>query len=556
MTTGAVPPAPPATGSGAVGTGAGSAAPSGTAIGGTAQNVPAAVAKLPVDALLQATIQSKSGTEIQLQTALGPITVKLPAPLPSNLGDLLWMRVLTQPGRNDAANLMRFQFLPQSITTPPGGGGTTPSLSSPLIPGQTFNAITTTALSLPGGNSLPAGSNLQVMFIGAGTANPAQAANLLAVASGGTGLAIGGNMAGVSPMMPGGAPVAGGGPVSVPGMASGPVPVPGGIPAAGVISTPGAGIAPGSGTAPAPLILTGTILPANSPEARLLPDGFTALRTSAGVVGVKLPVPAPAGATVSFAVDGSIAANAARSLAMSVMTEADLMARGETAQLSRQWGSLQNALTTLAQGDPQAAALLQNNIPAAGPRLTATMVFFLSALTGSGGSLRGWVGDRPIGALETRDAGLAKKLEGDFATLRNIATEERSDGWRIAPMPFQMGDKIEQIRLAWRQGQEDEDTDNPSDDPGTRFLLDLSFSHIGHTQLDGLMKARIQHFDLIVRTENRLAEAYRNDIRTIFQDALTITGMAGGLLFQDGSRFVILPETPSPDDHGGRGIEA
>jgi len=336
-----------------------------------------------------------------------------------------------------------------------------------LTPGQTFSAMTTSVLTLPNGTQLPAGSQTQVIFLGQGTVTPQQAANVMNAATGGA--AAGG--AGVAATA---GAVIGGAATGAAGMAT----------AAGTTGTATPQIA---GQPSASLLLTGTVLPSDSAEARLLPQGFTALRTSAGIVGIKLPVPAPTGATLSFSVDASGSGRVATSLPM---TEAELIARGQNAALSRDWGSLQTAVSALQQHDPGAAMSLLNNLPQAGPKLTATMMFFFTAMTGAGGNIRGWLGDRAansLSSLSDLDGGGLKRLEGDFAQLRAMASEDRPDGWRVMAMPFNMGDRIEQLQLGWRHGDRDDDPDK-KDDQGTRFLLDLSFSEVGHTQLDGLVK--------------------------------------------------------------------
>ncbi|WP_033069284.1 hypothetical protein [Thalassospira australica] len=492
----------------------------------TSQQVASALAKLPVETLLQASVQSQSGNQLTLATALGSVTVKVPTPLPGNLGDLIWARIPTtnaagtQTGTGGADD-MRLQLLPQTLT--PAGSGAAGSLTaggitaSSLTPGQTFSAVTTSILNMPNGTQLPAGSQTQVIFLGQGTVTPQQAANVMAAG-------------------PTGAPTAAG---AGAGMAS------------TVVAQSSSAALP-SGT----LMLTGTVLPADSPEARMLPQGFTALRTNAGIVGIKLPVPAPTGATLSFSVDPSGTAKVGTT---PQMTEAQLVARGQTAALTHDWDSLQKAVSALQQHDPGAALSLLNNIPQAGPKLTTTMMFFFAAINGSGGNLRGWLGDRAansLAALKDIDGGGLKRLEGDFGQLRAMATEERPDGWRVMAMPFNMGDKIEQLQLGWRHGDRDNDPDKP-DDQGTRFLLDLSFSVVGHTQLDGLVKGEDSKFDLIVRTENPLQAHNRDDIRSIFREALQIAGYTGHLVFQDGSRFVEIAPMADPDgSNPHHGIEA
>lgn len=507
-------------GAGAQGQGSVPAQVNATVTNATSPQVAAALAKLPVESLLQASVQSQSGNQLTLATALGQVTVKVPTPLPANLGDLIWARIPTTNSGNTAADGMRLQLLPQTMTAGTSGGLASGNVSATtLTPGQTFSAVTTSILNMPNGTQLPAGSQTQVIFLGQGTVTAQQAANVLA---GGTGAAG----------------------------------------AAGGAAAPAAGLAPTiaaqtAGSLPTgTLMLTGTVLPPDSAEARMLPQGFTALRTSAGIVGIKLPVPAPTGATLSFSVDATGTGRVATSMPM---TEADLILRGQNAALAKDWSSLQTAVSALQQHDPGAAMTLLNNLPQVGPKLTTTMMFFFAAMTGPGGNLRNLIGDRAansLAALKEMDGGGLKRLEGDFAQLRTMAADERADGWRVMAMPFNMGDKIEQVQLGWRHGDREDDPDK-KDDQGTRFLLDLSFSQVGHTQLDGLVKGEDSKFDLIIRTENPLQPHNRDDIRGIFREALQIAGYTGHIVFQDGSRFVEIG--PAVDEAGANshhGIEA
>ncbi|URK19658.1 hypothetical protein M9H61_09155 [Thalassospira sp. GO-4] len=505
-----------------------------TVTSATSQQVAAALAKLPVETLLQASVQSQSGNQLTLVTALGQVTVKLPSALPTNLGDLLWARLPTSNAATSSATMgatnpgdgLRLQLLPQTLM--PGSSAMSGSLASgnigatTLTPGQTFNAVTTSVLTMPNGTQLPAGSQTQVIFLGQGTVTAQQAANVLNAASGIAGGVAGGTVAG---------------------------------------ATPGAGIAPtiaaqtAAGQAPG-LLLSGTVLPPDSAEARLLPQGVTALRTSAGIVGIKLPVPAPTGATLSFSVDAAGSGRVATSMPM---TEADLILRGQNAALTHDWDSLQKAVHALQQHDPGAAMSLLNNLPQPGPKLTTTMMFFFAAMTGTKGGLRSWIGDRAansLSSLSEADGGGLKRLEGDFGQLRTMAADERPDGWRVMAMPFNMGGKIEQLQFGWRHGDREDDPEK-KDDQGTRFLLDLSFSVVGHTQLDGLVKGEDSKFDLIIRTENPLQSHNRDDIRGIFREALQISGYSGHILFQDGSRFVhIAPPADSSGPNSHSGIQA
>ena len=83
---------------------------------------------------------------------------------------------------SDPAAALRLQVLPQTLTpgtTGTGGGLPTSGINgNPLIPGQAFNAITTSSLPLPNGSQLPAGSQTQVIFVGQGAVSAGKATQI------------------------------------------------------------------------------------------------------------------------------------------------------------------------------------------------------------------------------------------------------------------------------------------------------------------------------------------------------------------------------------------
>jgi hypothetical protein len=84
--------------------------------------------------------------------------------------------------------------------------------------------------------------------------------------------------------------------------------------------------------------------------------------------------------------------------------------------------------------------------------------------------------------------------------------------------------------------------DDDKGDTETRFVLDVGLSRLGRIQLDGLIGERDKRLDLIIRSQQPLPGAMRNDIRDIFINAGEITGMKGGLSFQAAPpNFVEIP---------------
>lgn len=508
---------------------------------GIASNVGTALANLPANSLLPATIQSKTGTQINLSTSLGRVSLQLPnvpTSVNTSSGENVWLRVMPDQSQAQAqlqnqtgtgSGNLRLQLLSTNSTNTQTSGLTTSfgfDSAKPLTPGANFTATVPVNLTLPNGLHLPAGSQLSLGFLSPGIVSSAALQNAQTSQ----------NQAqpGMGNVMPGAQ--------TSPGDLTG-----------GASSTVNAGSFSAS-AAPSlsgnSLVFSGTLLPNNHPAALAanLPASFSALNTSEGIIGIRLPGPAPIGVVLSFATSGS--SLSAHTIEGSKLAEADLLARGQVASLTHDWRSLSQALGALSQFDPGAAMAMSNAIPQPDIKLAATMMMFFAAMTGGSTSLRNWIGDRAFNSLsgisrKTDDDDLLEQLDGDFGRLKKLSGEHRPDGWRVMPMPFLMDQQVEQIRLAWRDGNS-ENTQDEAEDAGTRFLLDLSFSSLGHTQLDGLIKQEHGKFDLIVRSENSLTSPQRDDIRQIFRDGLDIAGYQGQILFQDRRGFIDLAPIADP----------
>jgi len=222
---------------------------------------------------------------------------------------------------------------------------------------------------------------------------------------------------------------------------------------------------------------------------------------------------------------------------------------GETLSQSKSWAQLDEALKALAQADPaRFENFTQNTLPRPGGKLTTQMLFFLSAL--KGGDVRAWLGDTTSRVIERERPGTLSKLGRDFTALSKLKDEPQSGDWRQALIPLWSGTELEQLRMYYRAP--DPQTEAENGDDGTRFVLDLTLTNLGHVQLDGLMKAKSRRLDLIVRTDLQLPETWRTDLAEIFTTAQDITGIGGSLAFQGApGNFIEFPAETGPSPHPG-----
>ncbi|MFC1673425.1 hypothetical protein ACFL12_04650 [Pseudomonadota bacterium] len=207
------------------------------------------------------------------------------------------------------------------------------------------------------------------------------------------------------------------------------------------------------------------------------------------------------------------------------------------------WDGFEEALTTLAGADPaRFQQVAQTALPQPGAKLTNQLLFFISAL--KGGDLKGLFGDSATRVIDKERPGLLNRMMGDFQVMSRLADEPQSNDWRLALIPMWNSEQLEQLRLYYRGGGQD---DEENDLEGARFILDFELSNIGRMQIDGLVKAQKKTMDLIVRTGDALPAPMRADIAEMTIAADALLGIQASVTFQAGAaRFSEFP--PLVDD--------
>lgn len=258
-------------------------------------------------------------------------------------------------------------------------------------------------------------------------------------------------------------------------------------------------------------------------------QGLPIVKFSQGVIALDTTAKIPEGTQIKMEVLSSIKPENQNHINQSTPTKANIAAIGKN------WPALDEATKLLAEINPTAADMLNNTmLPKPDNRLAANMIFFLKAL--GRGSFKNWADDKVVRALSRAKPELLKKLESDFSQISDKAKSPNSTDWKIAYVPLQDNGDIRQIRLAERD-HEDEAA-NSKEDPGVRFVIDLSLSRLGPMQLDGLSKDTHKKFDLIIRTHKALPAPMRRDILAIYNESMDAINFAGRLTFQVTPNFI------------------
>lgn len=498
---------------------------------------PPALASLPPGTKLDVLVaELVDAFQIKLSSTLGDISVKVPQQLPVKAGDALLLqllnggatprvqlatpdgRLLTAPGRTASA-------APGTLT--PGGTPGSVSATAPstvevrpgaLITAQLLRPITLNpaliVISSAAGSPAGTAGTIQPAQTGPGLSGPQTAQT--AVNSGQTTIPASGGGQGSSNPAGGQAPTggntllpAGSGlnikiiSITLPSGTSAPSLTP--PPVGGQIS-----LAPGA-------TLSGI---ASGGQG----VGQTVVQTHAGPISLPTQQALPPGTEIRFEI------NSFKPLTPGAAQHGPLHA-GAAPLLDGDWPTFDEALSLLHEAAPGAHQhIMQTALPRADPQLAANVLFFLSALRG--GDIRNWLGDGPVRILEKLRPDLAGRLKSDMTQMTRRMDDPVTGDWRVHGVPFLFGSEIDRIQLLIRDQDEDDDSGDEDSKGGTRFVVDLNLSKLGHLQIDGLVGEKNKRLDLVLRSEDPLAPNVRDDIRQIYNEALELTGIEGSVGFQ------------------------
>ncbi|HAA92489.1 MAG TPA: hypothetical protein DCE33_08590 [Rhodospirillaceae bacterium] len=250
-------------------------------------------------------------------------------------------------------------------------------------------------------------------------------------------------------------------------------------------------------------------------------DGRPVFQSQSGVLTLETRSPIPVGTRLSLELIGAPRHAAG----------ADL----QSSSLHGQWQALRDALQFVQTANPTATQSLVQNIPQPGAQLTASLLFFLSAITS--GDVRRLLGEEASRALE-RNGDLFRRLQEDAGQLQRLATDRPGQEWRSFMIPLLTHTGLEQIKLFVRDEKDDEDEEDPEDST-TRFIIEVLLKRLGQVQFDG--RARKKNIDLVMNSQHPVPDDMRNRINEIYIDTLSALGFAGTLAYRETKEFETAP---------------
>jgi hypothetical protein len=266
---------------------------------------------------------------------------------------------------------------------------------------------------------------------------------------------------------------------------------------------------------------------------------FNATVTAASAAGELVTVKTPLG-ELTFPTERPLPVGANLLLQISGLVETPAFepASPQALAFAPQWDTLQALLSAFPPG-ATASASVENAIPKPNAQLTASAMFFMSALRM--GDLRQWLGSDAMSVLE--QSGLLGKMADEFSAMGTLASETMGNDWRLFLIPLISESLLQNLKLYIHDNAGESEGDDESNTQ--RFVIEVEFSRLGPFQFEGL--SRPKQFDLIVRTERNIGDDLQSGIADVFNNTITSLGLTGGIDFKIEEPFLWQPmQSASP----------
>ncbi len=287
---------------------------------------------------------------------------------------------------------------------------------------------------------------------------------------------------------------------------------------------------PGQPTVP---LLTGQVIGAEA-------QGDTVVKTALGIIKLPLETTLPTGSTLTLSLQSLIPTPAAQ----------NATAPQPLPSLLQDWPALKELVAVVRDTQKEnAPKILQNILPMPDKQFGAKVLSFMAAVRT--GDVQQWLGPQVTQFLQRtgRDK-LLERLTQDISTLRSAfadtatqLTTPLQNNWQALAFPVYDGQELHQARMFIRSGDDQEGKNQQQGSQDARFVVEVELQSVGLLQFDGLVRKQEQKrfFDLLIRSHTSLPKDMQVDIFTIFSDALSITGLKGGLNFQVMAQFPVQP---------------
>ena len=206
---------------------------------------------------------------------------------------------------------------------------------------------------------------------------------------------------------------------------------------------------------------------------------------------------------------------------------------------------IEKTLDLLQKTDTAVFESFKNILPQTGNKLPAQIASFIHAISQNAPAVA-FIGEANVAAIQSlgeKGHSLLTQIEKEI----KAAPKKVSDGhnsWKGWTVPFLSGAIVEPVSLYLQKPQEDghRQKGTASKPNAVRFVLDLNLSRLGKLQMDGLAHRNERRFDLIVRHQNDLPDAFDEKIRFLFTQTLTALNYTGTVNVDHTDDFIVLTE--------------
>ncbi len=263
---------------------------------------------------------------------------------------------------------------------------------------------------------------------------------------------------------------------------------------------------------------------------RSAPGQPTVLSTPLGRIETAAPLPLRPGESVRFTI--AVPAQSQEPLGQTSLAPARSAA---TFLVGQPWSNLEELAQMLSPESRSALALQPSSTAGANNKDLPLLRLLVSIVSGEP---QLWQSAALVAGLQRAGRGeFASRLEDDQRLAAQIVADDRGD-WRLSLAPFIQDERIHALRF-YRRDADSHGEGHEEHGQATRFVVELDLTRYGLFQMDGLVSGK--RFDLAVRSRRGLAPHLREDLRAIYEDAISGAGLVGQIIFDDGPDWRAMP---------------
>lgn len=197
---------------------------------------------------------------------------------------------------------------------------------------------------------------------------------------------------------------------------------------------------------------------------------------------------------------------------------------------NQHWQNLEQGIKALQHSHPTLGNELLKSVPTLGVNFLGSFATFMSAVQQA--DIHTFSNKEAVTVLK----GLGIDLDSDVRNLHTLQQKsDTPDQWKALLFPYiqNEGGDMQQGSFFWKK------TETESEQKHLRFVINMTFTSLGTTQLDGYMSDHTVNFKL--RSQKTLPQEQQKELREIVQQTLQAFDLQGDILFEQVDNFNVDP---------------